>query len=267
VRRLLVTCALIAAILTTAKGQPGSPQPSTSPASRTLTVLTFNIHHAEGTDGKVDVTRIARIIQDSHADVVGLQEVDRGVERTARRDLLKEIADLTGMRFAFGKNLDHQGGDYGNALLTSRPIVSVGNRLLPNTDRSEPRGVLQVVLDVAETPVLVLTTHLDHRKADAQRVASADAILEMVQAFGPGPVVAMGDFNDTPGSPTWTRLGTAFTDTWAVVGKGDGFTIPVEAPAKRIDWILLRGLDPVSAEVLRSDASDHLPVKGVITLR
>ena len=267
-RRLLFAFMLVAAVVTAAEAQPGpSPQATNAAAPRTLTVLTFNIHHAEGADGKVDVARIAQLIKDSRADVVGLQEVDRGVERTARRDLLKEIADLAGMRFAFGKNLDHQGGDYGNALLTSRPIVSVGNKLLPNADGSEPRGVLQVVLDVEGTQVLVLTTHLDHRKADPQRVASAAAILDMVQAFGPGPVVAMGDFNDTPGSVTWTRLTTVFTDTWTAVGSGDGFTIPVEAPAKRIDWILLRGLDPVSADVLKSDASDHLPVKGVVKLR
>ena len=91
-RRLLFTCTLLAAMVTAAEGQPGrSPQPPTfAPVSRTLTVLTFNIHHAEGTDGKVDVARIAKLIEDSDADVVGLQEVDRGVERTARRDLLKE---------------------------------------------------------------------------------------------------------------------------------------------------------------------------------
>ena len=268
-RRLLLAVVLLAGMVTAVQGQEErrALPPTTAPISRALTVLTFNIHHAEGTDGKVDVARIARLIQSSQADIVGLQEVDRGVERTARRDLLKEIADLTGLRFAFGKNLDHQGGDYGNGLLTTRPIVSVGNRLLPNTDGGEARGVLQVVLDVEGTQVLVLTTHLDHRKADPQRVASADAILEMVRAFGSGPVLAMGDFNDTPGSATWTRLTSLFTDTWAAVGGGDGFTIPVEAPAKRIDWILVRGLEPVSAEVLKSDASDHLPVKAVVKLK
>lgn len=242
-------------------------QPDTVQVPRQLRVLTFNIHHAEGVDGRIDVARIAQLIRDIRADVVGLQEVDRGVERTGRRDLLKEIADLAGMRLAFGKNLDHQGGDYGNALLTSRPIVSEGNRLLPNATGGEQRGVLQVVLDVDGTQVLVLTTHLDHRRADADRVAGAEAILGMVSAFGSGPVVAMGDFNDEPGSPTWTRLTTVLTDVWAAVGSGDGFTIPVAAPTKRIDWILVRGLDPVSAEVLKTEASDHLPVVATLKMR
>ena len=261
-RTFLAACVVALAIFAPAQGfaQPSAPAPP-----RELRVLTFNIHHAEGTDAKIDVARIAQLIKDSRADVVGLQEVDRGVERSGKRDLLKEIADLAGMRFVFGKNIDHQGGDYGNALLTTRPIVSEGNRLLPNTDGGEQRGVLQVVLDVEGTQVLVLTTHLDARRPDAQRIESAGAMLAMIQAWGTGPVVAMGDFNDVPGSPTWTRLTTVLTDAWVTVGSGDGFTIPVEAPRKRIDWILVRGLEPVSAEVLKTDASDHLPV--VATLR
>jgi endonuclease/exonuclease/phosphatase family metal-dependent hydrolase len=250
-------------------GWDSRPYQQTSQASvtRQLRVLTFNIHHAEGIDGRLDVARIAQLIRDTRADVVGLQEVDRGVERTGRRDLLKEIADLAQMRLAFGKNIDHQGGDYGNALLTSRPIVSEGNRLLPNATGGEQRGVLQVVIDVDGTQVLVLTTHFDHRRADGDRVLSADAMLGMVTAFGSGPVVAMGDFNDEPGSPTWTRLTTVLTDVWATVGSGDGFTIPVAAPTKRIDWILVRGLDPVSAEVLKTEASDHLPVVATLKVR
>ncbi len=236
-------------------------------APRELRVMTFNIHHAEGLDGKLDVGRVAEVIQTAKPDIVGLQEVDRGVERSGRRDILKELADLLGMRYAFGKTLDHQGGDYGNALLTTLPIASEGVKLLPNPDGGEQRGVLQVVLDVGGTQVLVLTTHLDHRRADAQRVASVETILGMLPAWGAGPVIAMGDFNDVPGSAAYTRLVTTFTDAWAAVGQGDGFTIPVESPTRRIDWILVRGLDPVSAEVVRTNASDHLPVLATMRMR
>lgn len=271
-RAWLLGLALIAsATALTASPQPGAltspPQSVQARAGRELRVLTFNIHHAEGVDGRIDVARIAQLIRDAKADVVGLQEVDRGVERSGRRDLLKEIADLAGMRFAFGKNLDHQGGDYGNALLTSLPIVSEGNRPLPNTTKGEPRGVLQVVLDVDGTQVLVLTTHLDFRREDGERIASADAIVSALDAWGTGPVVAMGDFNDVPGSRTHTRLAQVFTDVWTAVGAGDGFTIPVEAPTRRIDWILVRGLEPKAAEVIKTEASDHLPVLATVTLK
>jgi endonuclease/exonuclease/phosphatase family metal-dependent hydrolase len=270
-----LSCAAIALVVSgwlaagdAARAQQATP-PTAAPAAnpRELRVMTFNIHHAEGVDGVLDVARIAALIRDTQADVVGLQEVDRGAERTGRRDLLKEIADLAGMRFVFGKNIDLQGGDYGNALLTTRSIVSEGNKLLPTTNGGEQRGVLQVVLDVAGTQVLVLTTHLDHRRDDPQRVASAEAITATIQAWGEGPVVAMGDFNDVPGSPTYTKLAGLLTDVWAAVGRGDGFTIPVEAPTRRIDWILVRGLEPVGADVVTTKASDHLPVVASIRLK
>jgi endonuclease/exonuclease/phosphatase family metal-dependent hydrolase len=275
-RRMRLSCAAIALVASgwlatgdAARAQQATP-PTAAPAAanpRELRVMTFNIHHAEGVDGVLDVARIAALIRETQADVVGLQEVDRGAERTGRRDLLKEIADLAGMRFVFGKNIDLQGGDYGNALLTTRPIVSEGNKLLPTTNGGEQRGVLQVVLDVAGTQVLVLTTHLDHRREDPQRVASADAITATIKAWGEGPVVVMGDFNDVPGSPTYTKLAGLLTDVWAAVGQGGGFTIPVEAPTRRIDWILVRGLEPVGADVVTTKASDHLPVVASIRLK
>jgi endonuclease/exonuclease/phosphatase family metal-dependent hydrolase len=267
---VLAASAWLSAVEAAAQAQPPAapaPAPAAVANPRELRVMTFNIHHAEGVDGVVDVARIAALIRDAQADVVGLQEVDRGAERTGRRDLLKEIADLAGMRFVFGKNIDLQGGDYGNALLTSRPIVSEGNKLLPTTNGGEQRGVLQVVLDIAGTQVLVLTTHLDHRREDPQRVASADAIIATIQAWGEGPVVAIGDFNDVPGSTTYTKLAAMLTDVWAAVGQGDGFTIPVEAPTRRIDWILVRGLEPVRADVVTTKASDHLPVVASVRLK
>ena len=44
-----------------------------------IRVMTYNIHHGEGVDGNVDIDRIAKVIRDANADIVALQEVDRGV--------------------------------------------------------------------------------------------------------------------------------------------------------------------------------------------
>lgn len=235
-------------------------------AQAPLRIMTFNIHHGEGLDGRLDLARIAKVITDARADIVGLQEVDRGVERTQRRDILKELADLTGMRFAFGKNIDLQGGDYGNALLTRFPIVSEGNRHLEVVGGGEQRGVLQTVLDVEGRRVLVLTTHFDHRRDSAQRPRSADEMREMAAQWGEGPLVMLGDFNDVPGSQAYETLTKVATDAWVAVGKDEGYTIPVETPTRRIDWILLRGLDARDGQVVRTDASDHLPVVVTATL-
>jgi endonuclease/exonuclease/phosphatase family metal-dependent hydrolase len=239
-----------------------APQPPLPP----LRIMTFNIHHGEGMDGRLDLERIAKVITDAKADIVGLQEVDRGVERTRRRDILKELADLTGMRFAFGKNIDLQGGDYGNGLLSRFPIVSEGNRHLELVGGGEQRGVLQTVLEIAGRRVLVLTTHFDHRRDSAQRPRSADEMREMAAQWGDGPLVMLGDFNDVPDSLAHRALTQVARDAWVAVGEGDGFTIPVDTPRRRIDWVLLRGLTPTDADVVRTNASDHLPVVVSATL-
>lgn len=83
-----------------------------------IRVLTYNIHHGEGLDGKVDLGRIAQVIQQAAPDVVALQEVDLGTERTGRVDQAAELGRLTGLHAVFGKAFDYSGGRYGAALLS-----------------------------------------------------------------------------------------------------------------------------------------------------
>ncbi len=87
-----------------------------------LRVLSYNIHHGAGIDGRLDLERIARVIQSARPDVVALQEVDRGVARSKRIDEPAELARLTGLRAIFERNITYQGGDYGNAVLTGLPV-------------------------------------------------------------------------------------------------------------------------------------------------
>ena len=54
---------------------------------------------------------------------MALQEVDKGVERTARQDLGAQLAQLTGLECVFSNNYHFQGGEYGNAVLTRFPVV------------------------------------------------------------------------------------------------------------------------------------------------
>lgn len=264
-RRRVIRALLASTLLATLLAAIGAV-PAAGQAPEPLRIMTFNIHHGEGMDGRLDLDRIAKVIVDARADIVGLQEVDRGVERTKSRDILEELADLTGLRYAFGKNIDLQGGDYGNALLSRFPIVSEGNRLLEPLGGGEQRGVLQTVLDVFGRRVLVLTTHFDHRRDSAQRPRSAEQMRDMVAQWGDGPVVMLGDFNDVPGSAAYETLTAVARDAWTVVGKDEGYTIPVAKPTRRIDWILMRGLTPGEGQVIRTDASDHLPVLVTATL-
>src|SRR5690606_4366306 len=99
-----------------------------------LRVLSYNIHHAEGVDGKLDLERIAEVIRAAKPDLVALQEVDRNARRTGSVDQPAELARLTEMQVVFGSNIELQGGHYGNAVLSRFPIASERNHLLPNVD-------------------------------------------------------------------------------------------------------------------------------------
>lgn len=239
------------------------------PAPVTIRVMSYNIHHAEGIDGKLDVERIARVILDAKADLVGLQEVERGVERTQRRDLPAELAKLTGLTAHFDKNIPHQGGEYGNAVLSRYPIRQAKNTHLKSFANGEQRGVQQLVLDIAGREVLFLNTHLDHRRDPAEREHSATELQAIVAAAGSKPVILVGDFNAPPEAKSIATLRGFLTDTWPAVSREPGYTIPVKKPTRRIDyiWITPASITPVKMAVLQTEASDHLPIVAELRLQ
>ena len=240
-----------------------------------LRVLTFNIHHGEGLDGKVDVERIAKLILESKADLVALQEVDRGVERTKKIDIMTTLADLTGMTYAFGKNVEYQGGEYGNGMLVRFPILEERNHHYQMVRPGEQRGLLQLVLEVKGEEILFINTHLDHRQGDTDRVSGAGEIRDVIKRFTPRPIILCGDFNDTSGSRTISLLKDDFVDAWELTGTGRGMTWPADTPRQRIDYVFIsKGeaassvrLTPLSARVLNSNASDHLPLLVELELK
>lgn len=244
-------------------------QPPAAPAPR-FRVMTYNIHHGEGLDGQVDLARIARLIRQEGADLVALQEVDQGVARTARRDFPAELARLTGFTCVFSNNYHFQGGQYGNAVLSRFPVKRWTNRHYQMLRPNEQRGLLQLELDVHGREVVFLNTHIDYRADDAERWSNVAEIETVVREYAGRPVILCGDFNDTPGSRVYQRINQTLADTWALIGQGDGFTIPADAPRKRIDYLWISkddSLRPLRVWVAPSEASDHRPVVAEFQLR
>src|SRR3954447_17269340 len=89
-----------------------------------IRIVTYNIHHGEGIDGKFDLKRIADVVMAEKPDVVAFQEVDQGTKRASGVDQPAEFEKLTGMKVVFGRNIDYDGGGYGTAVLTNLPIRS-----------------------------------------------------------------------------------------------------------------------------------------------
>lgn len=239
-------------------------------APATFRVMTYNIHHGEGLDGKVDLLRIAQFIKEQGADMVALQEVDKNLSRTARRNFPEELAALTGMTCVFSNNFGFDNGEYGNAVLTKFPIKRWTNLHYQMLRQGEQRGILQLVLDVHGREVVFMNTHIDYRPDDSERWLNVGEIEELKKKYGDRPIILCGDFNAMPDSRVVRRLAESFDDTWTLAGQGDGFTIPVKNPNRRIDYIWIskdKALTPKKIWVPQSEASDHLGVVAEFELK
>lgn len=240
---------------------------------RAVRVMSFNIHHARGTDDVVDLQRVAAVIEDSGARIVGLQEVDRHLsERSDFVDQATFLARRLDMQLVYGANLDLdplQPGaprrQYGTAILSDYPIRAWRNFLLPRTGINEQRGLLKARLNIGGDRVLVYNTHLQHN-SQAERLAQIDAIRGIIGTPEP-PVVLVGDLNATPNSPEISAMTEGLRDAWVEAGVGNGYTAPAQNPMARIDYVMMSD-DVVarSAAVIRSNASDHLPVYADLVL-
>lgn len=254
---------MFAALLTASTTSAAEPQAPDRP----IRAMSFNIHHGVGVDGRLDLQRVADLIDAEDADVVGLQEVDR--HWSARSDFVDQASWLArelNMHVAYGANLDRDPlnpgeprRQYGTAILSKRPILDWDNTYLPRYDGHEQRGLLRARIVVRGVPVQVYNTHLQHNDA-AERLEQVKAITNLIGTPDES-VVLVGDLNATPDAPEIDALVDGLVDAWEAAGVGDGDTYPVEDPDRRIDYVM--SSDDVvarTAAVVTTQASDHLPV-------
>lgn len=237
--------------------------------SQTLRVMTYNIHVGVGMDQKLDLPRIAGVINAQHPDLVGLQEVDRGVKRTQGIDEIAELAKLTRMDYAFAFNLRYQGGQYGVAILSRFPIRATDHRLYQNLREAERRGFIRAEVSVRGRWLNFVTTHLDYLHDDG-RLFEAQQLLNGLRDVK-GPLIVVGDFNDLPSGHTYQLMRYQFGDAW-IESRGTevGFSFPANKPSRRIDYIFFRSTDRVRTKrawTVNTLASDHVPVVADLELR
>lgn len=230
----------------------------------TLRVLTFNIK----TGSLSSLETIADIVTASRADIVGLQEVDKGTNRSNGVDQPARLAELTGRQAFFAPGLhDYDGGQYGVATLVAaelRVLIATPHDL-DQPAAGEARAALELAVARPEndsmTPDFVfLNTHWD--LVDENRVAQAEHVGRIGMAHPAGtPLLLVGDLNARAGSePIDTLLGYWTAAAESVFG---------------IDWIVHRSerWQPSDVRELTSDdhpqattASDHVPVLATYRL-
>jgi endonuclease/exonuclease/phosphatase family metal-dependent hydrolase len=257
-----------------------APAPVVDPA--VLRVLTWNVHAGADALGQDNLARVAQRIRAEGADVVLLQEIDRGVARSRRVDQPAELARLTGLHVAFGKSLDYQGGEYGVAVLSRWPIAAQATVPLPvdppqrrSGGATTPRVALVARLAAPAAvggPLVIVDSHIDASRDDRwrrQEAAQLAAIADSLVRLGGATVLVGGDMNSEPASAAQAALtgpaGGVLRDAWVECGGAPddpaARTYPARAPVKRIDYLYLtRAISCRAVRAIADSASDHRPV-------
>ena len=221
-----------------------------------LTIVSWNIQYGKGVDGRIDLHRIADVVeQDGLPDVLCLQEVSRNDPETANgSDQLNELQKLfPNYEIFYGASQNRSGGkdggrrQFGNVILTRRSPLQVLHHLLPSPAdpkaRFMSRQTTEIVLSTDSGALRLMNTHLEFF-SEKQQLAQVQRIRELheeacaqtreagldfpntpfAQIQRPENMVICGDFNFVPESASYRLITSAFpedvpdlVDAWDVV--------------------------------------------------
>ena len=217
-------------------------------------VMSYNIRSLRD-----DAAAVVRVIRAADPDVVCVQEAPRFLLWRRKCAWLARETELT---IASGGRVAAA-----NLLLTkSHVTVEASRSVLFSKDRGlHQRGVALAVLRIGSAGFVLAGTHLDGYPEP--RLRHVRELFQSINDVTPAatPIVFAGDFNDDPGSAVWQALSARGTDAHAAAGIGDGFTLNVIHPTRRIDAIFAGpGITVRSARAIDTDdvgaASDHRPI-------
>lgn len=157
-----------------------------------IRIATYNIHQCVGMDGRRDVDRIAAVIREMDADIVGLQEVDSDPAGFRDSKQMDYVASLTGYEAVPGFTIMNSDRHYGNVLLSRFPIVAARREDL-SISGHEPRAAIDAEIRVLGNRVRVVVTHLGLKLRE--RRDQTACLLDAIEP-GPMPTVLLGDLNE-----------------------------------------------------------------------
>jgi endonuclease/exonuclease/phosphatase family metal-dependent hydrolase len=226
-----------------------------------LVVASYNVHGCVGTDGRRDVSRVARVLRELDAHVIALQEVVFHPRDGAEPEPVDILAELSGYRAICAPIA--RGGDshFGNALLTRLPVLRAQTIDL-HFQRFEPRTALDVDVAVGAQRVRIVATHLGLRPSE--RRFQVRKLLSYLAIEPDTLTVLLGDINE------WFLVGRPLRWLHRHFGSSPAVpTFPSFFPMLALDrvWVhpqhrlhTLRCHRLGEARV----ASDHLPIVAAV---
>lgn len=283
--------------------------PLTSPAeSRRLVVVTYNIRYAVGSHligGSLlrrvglgwpgrrsrlvgeNIRKAARLLSVGttipRADVVALQEADRGTLRAGGRHVARELAAALGMNYVRThvptpadvepadrkwwldfeeRMLRGEEGDTGVALLSRLPLSAPARIELPWMCPWRPRLAVAAAVPFGGRTLHVFNAHIDtHATIEGQLRQHRTILARAERDAGSEPTILLGDFN---------TLDDEGRQAARALLEENGFTTPLptntatwrSGPVRHhFDWIFVRGARVLRWGVARvRGISDHWPV-------
>jgi endonuclease/exonuclease/phosphatase family metal-dependent hydrolase len=215
-------------------------------------VATFNMRHGVGVDSVLDLDRTAEVLREAAAEVVGLQELDRGVQRSGGLDQPGVLAELIGMDVRFHRTTTTGGGEYGIAVAAREHGEQQFIRL-PRHDKEEPRGAVVT----RHGDINVVITHVT--KPGPARALQLQRLAELARDLGPN-VVLMGDLNTERHD-----LGPLIS---AGLDPGPQHPTMVMTPRLQLDYVMTGpGVELVDSWTVDVRASDHVALVAEVVLK
>ncbi|WP_029009473.1 endonuclease/exonuclease/phosphatase family protein [Azospirillum halopraeferens] len=262
-RVLQLAAALRAARIRRRSRPPEGRQEAVPEGMASFAAATWNIHSCVGLDARFAPDRIAEVIRGLDADLVGLQEVGWHHRGEAGLDQFEYLSRATGLTAYPAPTKHNARAHYGNCILTRLPVRSVAPIDLRVPHR-EPRGGIDMVVEVEGRPVRVVVAHLG--LDPWERAKQVARVLTLIERDPDLPALFMGDLNEwAPNSARLRRLDQFFDDG------ASPRSFHARMPTLRLDRIYVRGgLRLPAFEVVRTTmtrrASDHLPVRAVVAV-
>ena len=225
-----------------------------------MKIMTFNTQHCKNyLEQFIDIPLMAKVIRDSGADIVSLNEMYGQGSAPNYTDQTGTLAQMTGMHHYFARAIGYDGvKPYGNGLLSRLPIVEAQTIMIPDPPvkngpkNYETRCVLKAKL---EGGITVLVTHMGLNPNEEE-----NAVQTVLENLETEKCILMGDFNVLPDDPVLLPIRQRMKDAADLIPGPVPLTWPSDAPEKKLDYIFVTpDVEILWAEVPRIIASDHFP--------
>ncbi|HUF67129.1 MAG TPA: endonuclease/exonuclease/phosphatase family protein, partial [Longimicrobiales bacterium] len=226
-------------------------------------VMTYNIH--QGFDQRPSPTApaIADVIEQADADLVALQEVNRGANIAGGADLIAYL------RWRFPDHHVVFAPSYtnvmGNAIISRYPILDWGWAHYPPPLTILTRSYVWATIATDAGDLLYINTHLSSsEEPDETRAEQAEVLLAYWDER-PQSILA-GDINAVPSSAvTGTFVERGLTDAMTAPEREYLHRAPDDWDKTRVDYVFTSpDIEPLVTHVVFSPASDHPAVIAVV---